>query len=76
MGETGHGGGGRQPGEEEIQGKGVSGERAVYTEWGRPTGSTGNTDAWKGHIGCGPHPEGSGDVNKENEVSYKRIAHL
>lgn len=39
MGETGHGGGGRQPGEEEIQGKGVSGERAVYTKWGRPRGA-------------------------------------
>lgn len=53
MGETGHGGGGRQPGEEEIQGKGVSGERAVYTEWGRPRGALeilmpgrGTLDVW------------------------------
>ena len=39
MGETGHGGRGRQPREEEIQGKGGSGERAVCTEWGRPRGA-------------------------------------
>lgn len=39
VGETGHGGRGRQPREEEIQGKGGSGERAVCTERGRPRGA-------------------------------------
>lgn len=39
MGETGHGGGGRQPGKRRFRARVSLGERAVYTEWGRPRGA-------------------------------------